>query len=164
VSPAIADQPAPPASAEPRTVPVTITFGRGSQRVIVHVGDSQIECRAPCTLDLPPGQATVGPTSGRWLGDVTFTVPEQPVEARLVRSRGRRLRLAGAILLGIGAAGLVPGLAVSAAASHEDNAEPSGAGIGISIPSGLAFLTGLVLLAVVPEAYEASITPVPLAQ
>ena len=145
-------EPEPPVEPARATVPVSFSFGSGSQRIVITMGEERFDCRAPCTLDLPPGSATVGPVRGSWSEEASLVVPEAAVQANIVRTRGRSLRIAGYVLLGIGAAGMVPGFAVTAAT------DANGAGIGITIPSALAFVTGLVLMAVSPEAYRIDVT------
>ncbi len=151
----VAPEPAEPPPPARLTVPVSFSFGLGSQRIVVTMGEERFECRAPCTLDLPPGTASVGPAAGSWSDDATLVVPDTAVQANIVRTRGRGLRIAGYVLLGIGAAGMVPGFAVTAATEND------GAGLGIAIPSALAFVTGLVLMAVSPEAYRVDVTAAP---
>jgi hypothetical protein len=138
-------------------VPVTFDLERGRRQVTIRTGGEEIDCQTPCTVELPPGEVEVRPTAGSWADETRATIPDHAMVATLVRDRGRRLFIAGLSLLAAGAGVTVIGLAAGAAT---DNPMANyGPAAYAAIPGGLAFLTGLVLLAVAPESYRLELTP-----
>jgi hypothetical protein len=156
-------EPQPPIAA---TIPVRFTVGWGRQRIAVTSGELRLECLTPCTLELPPGQATIGPPTGNWRSEVTVDVEDHPIQAVIQRTEGRSRRVAGGALLGGGLALMTVGFAIAASQSDleaDPNNSWTGAAYGLTLPGAVAAIVGLVLLAISPESYgvEVSDTPAP---
>jgi hypothetical protein len=160
--------PAPPVV--PPTIPLTIGLRRGNRQLAVEAGGQRFDCQTPCTLDVPPGEVRIGPPAGRWRRELTVSV-DGPSEAVLSRDRSG-LGTAGLALAAGGGALTALGIIVAVAASPGISSNPGFAsdgsegfetgdavGLAITIPGALAFVTGLVLLAVAPETYSARVGP-----
>lgn len=167
--PPAVEPPPPEPPAAPATVPVTIGLRRGNRLLAVEAGGQRFECRTPCTLDVPAGEVRIGPPAGRWRRELAVQV-DGPSQVTVARERSG-VRTAGLALAVGGGALTALGIAVAVAASPmissnpglptngEDPAGANAAGLAIAIPGMLGFATGLVLLAVSPEAYTALVGP-----